>query len=147
MFPFWIGAFITFFLDRLTKIWVFKWEGTVYPVTSFFNLVKVWNKGVAFGLLNESNPFFQFLLIILSLGILIVVYLWAKNSDKTTKIILGILWGGGIGNLTDRFLYSAVLDFVDLHLGGYHWPAFNLADVGITFSIVMLIFIKLFVKK
>lgn len=146
MLIFWIGTFITFFLDRITKFLVLKWEGNFYSLTSFLNVVKVWNKGIVFGFFSEAGIILQLLLIVMGLGVLIMAYFWAKKSDKFTKGALGILSGGGLGNLTDRILYFAVLDFIDLHLMGYHWPAFNLADVGITLSIVILL-IRLFNKN
>ncbi len=143
---FWLSAFLIYFLDRFTKVLILKWEGTFYPLTSFLNLVKFWNKGIVFGLLNETLVPLQFLLTIVNFVVLVVVYLWAKTSDPFTRIPLGILLGAGLGNLTDRILYSAVLDFIDFHIKGYHWPAFNVADAGITISLIILA-IKLFRKN
>ena len=101
-------------------------------VTPFFNLVMVWNRGVSFGMLDSLGAFAPWLLSGLALAVVIGLLFWLKRSEHAmTAIGLGLVIGGAIGNALDRLRHGAVVDFLDFHLAGYHWPAFNLADAGI----------------
>jgi signal peptidase II len=147
---FWITASIVFLLDRVTKYFILKifppGREIVIHLCSYFNIVKVWNKGVAFGLFSRNEDFTRWIFIVITILMLIISYLWAKKISKVSLkenklflIALGMLFGGGLGNIVDRLIWGRVLDFIDLHIGVYHWPAFNVADIGITFSLIMLI--------
>ncbi|MCD6548080.1 MAG: signal peptidase II, partial [Thermodesulfobacterium sp.] len=105
-----------------------------------------------FGLFSKSGILGNLVLIFITIAILGIVYIWAKKifsrnrEDKISLISLGMLFGGGLGNLTDRIFYGEVFDFIDLHIKNMHWPAFNIADTAITLSLILLIH-KNFYKK
>ena len=107
----------------------------VIPLTGFFNLVNVRNRGAAFGFLNDPNMQWQFWFFCAAtlLAVVVVFYIArsASEKDKTLFFSLGCILGGAVGNLTDRIRYRAVVDFLDFHYAGWHWPAFNVADVAI----------------
>lgn len=95
----------------------------------FFNLVLVWNRGISFGIFNGSNSFITtIILLIITSVILYIMYILWKNQNKLQIFCFSLILGGAIGNIIDRFIYGAVIDFIDIHLGNLHWPAFNIAD-------------------
>lgn len=152
---FWIKTFLVFWLDRITKILVinfrFPREETVLNVFPGFNLTKVWNKGIVFGFLGEGQ-IGPWILIFFKSLVLIMIYIYARkmwnfSRDRLFMIGLGMIFGGGLGNLIDRISWGAVFDFIDLYLGKYHWPAFNLADVGITIGVLIIVLKVLFSKS
>ncbi len=108
---------------------------TVVPVTSFFNLVNVRNRGAAFGFLNDPSITWQFWLFLgvtlLAVGVIVFVAKGARDKDKLLFVALGCIMGGAVGNLIDRIRFRAVVDFLDFHYAGWHWPAFNVADIAI----------------
>ena len=138
-------------LDQASKYYfLFEFEifkKRVVEVTSFFNIVMVWNKGVSFGSfsnLGEWGPY-----IINGVALIIVGFLanWLRTEKcKLTIIAIACIIGGAIGNMIDRFLYGAVFDFLDFHYAGFHWYAFNVADSAI-FIGVMLIFVQTIILK
>jgi signal peptidase II len=122
-------------LDQLTK-WValdlLDLAARPIAVTPFFNLVMVWNKGVSFGMLVSLGSLAPWLLSGLALAVVVALLFWLRRSEHAMMAIgLGLVIGGALGNVVDRLRYGAVVDFLDFHLAGYHWPAFNLADAGI----------------
>jgi len=149
---FWVSANIIFLLDKITKYLIIKAEFEKVKILSFLNIIKTWNKGIAFGLFSKSGILGNLVLIFITIAILGIVYIWAKKifsrnrEDKISLISLGMLFGGGLGNLTDRIFYGEVFDFIDLHIKNMHWPAFNIADTAITLSLILLIH-KNFYKK
>lgn len=104
-------------------------------VTEFFNLVSVRNYGAAFGFLNDPSSTWQLWLFagatVLATGAVVLVAKQAQPTDKTLFAALGCILGGAFGNLIDRIRLGAVVDFLDLHYAGRHWPAFNVADMAI----------------
>ncbi len=105
------------------------------PMTGFFSLVHVLNRGAAFGFLNDPDMTWQFWLF-LGATLLAVIVVWiiarsAASHERFLFIGLGCILGGAIGNLIDRIRFRAVIDFLDFHLAGMHWPAFNVADIAI----------------
>lgn len=136
---FYLSAITIFLLDRISKYLVLKAEYQLVEVLPFFNLVKVWNKGIAFGLLRNSPNLFDLLLLLLTPLILGMLFYIARKSAQRDKIFLGMVFGGGLSNWIDRISFGAVLDFLDLHLGGLHWPAFNIADLGITIGLLLFL--------
>ena len=107
-------------------------------VSSFLNLVYVTNRGVSFGFLANLN--ISFYLGIFSILVSIVIIMWIVKSKKNTEMLaLSLILGGALGNGYDRILNSYVVDFIDIHIGQYHWPAFNLADTAITIGAVIYI--------
>jgi len=96
-----------------------------------FNLTPVWNNGISFGLMSSQPEVVR--LIIPILALLVITYLISqlKFQGYLQQLASAIISGGAIGNVIDRILYGKVVDFLDFHIGGYHWPAFNMADVAI----------------
>jgi len=140
-----------FFFDRTTKIYLLNLQtnGTdvdfyIYP---FLNFYLVWNTGIGFGLVSmETNIYYHILtLIILIINIGLIFFLIKSKGIYTYLIALII--GGSLGNLFDRIYYNAVPDFIDLHLGNYHWFIFNIADIFISAGIIGLILIELTKKE
>ena len=143
-----ILAFAVMALDQLTKWWVL--EGLMQPpqriiLTPFFNLVSGWNRGVSFGMFDGDSPLNKWLLISLALVVVAVLLMWLKRAEgRLVSYALGLIIGGAIGNVIDRIHFGAVADFLDFYIGDYHWPAFNIADAGITVGAVILVLDSLF---
>ena len=134
-------AIIAVSLDQISK-WlilekILSPERPFIETTSFFNIALVWNYGVSFGMFaGHRQPLLLTCLSILIVGILIV---WlTRNTSKLVALALGCVIGGAIGNIIDRLRFGAVTDFLDFHLGNYHWPAFNIADSCIFIGVVLL---------
>lgn len=132
-------------LDQATKLAIIN-QLTAYvdviAVTSFFNLVHVHNTGAAFSLFADQpgwqRSFFVGVAVIASA---VILYLLRKTQGRRTfSIALVLILGGAIGNVIDRILYGHVIDFLDVYVGAWHWPAFNIADSAITLGAAMLIF-------
>jgi signal peptidase II len=135
-------------LDQLTK-YVARdalWEPErMVEVTSFLNLVPVENRGISFGLLESESGFGPWLIGGLSLVVAIALLVWmARTRRVLPALALGLVVGGALGNVIDRARLGWVIDFVDIHAAGYHWPAFNLADAGITIGVGLLLIDALF---
>ncbi|MCA3248175.1 MAG: signal peptidase II [Azospirillum sp.] len=108
-------------------------------VTSFFNLVVVWNYGVSFGMFNSGSSEAAYIFVGLAAAIVAVLGVWlAKAENGLILTALGLVIGGAIGNVVDRLRYGAVFDFLDFHAFGWHWPAFNVADAAITCGVACL---------
>lgn len=124
-------------LDLITK---YAADNTIIPyepmkVLPFFNLVNVENKGAAFSMLSGmGNAFF---ISIALLAIAFILYLLVKTDES--PLSLALILGGAVGNLTDRFYYGYVRDFLDFHAAGWHWPAFNVADSALTVGLALLL--------
>lgn len=123
-----------FFLDLMQK----NPAGIV--VTPFFNLVMVWNTGVSFGLFSEDSASRSWTLIAVSFAVTIWLgwWLWRAHSGLVATA-LGMIIGGAIGNVIDRYRFGAVFDFLDFHAFGWHWPAFNVADSAIVVGVLLLL--------
>lgn len=141
----WLGiAFVVIVLDQLTKYWIHQTltYGQAIEVLPFFNLVLVYNPGAAFSLLSDQ-PGWQknFFIAVATVASGWVLYLLARYPHRRLFCLaLALILGGAIGNLIDRIVFGAVIDFVDIHAAGYHWPAFNVADSSITCGAALLIF-------
>ena len=141
---------VIFFLDRFTKIYLINLESSGvevdFYINSFLNFYLVWNTGVGFGLASlDANIYYHILTFIILLINVVLVYLLIKIKTNYTYLIALIL-GGSLGNLFDRIYYYAVPDFIDVHLGNYHWFIFNIADIFITIGIIGLILFEIFKK-
>jgi signal peptidase II len=112
----------------------------VIEVVPFLNLVMVWNRGISFGAFNTVSPVMGWVLTGLAVAIAagLVFWLW-RAKDRLTAVAVGLIIGGAIGNVIDRVRFGAVADFVDFHVGNYHWPAFNLADSAITIGVGLIL--------
>jgi signal peptidase II len=129
------AALVLLVLDQLTK-WValdlLDLGAQPIVVTPFLNLVMVWNRGVSFGMLDSVGTLAPWLLSALALAVVAGLLFWLRRSEHALMAIgLGLVIGGALGNVIDRVRYGAVIDFLDFHVAGWHWPAFNLADAGI----------------
>ncbi len=153
-------AAIICFLDLLTKKLIFNlidqyWQDSQIislldisnndsnnnelKILSFFSLVKVWNKGVSFGMFNQlKNSDIIFSIIQGSIGLILLFWLYQVKKPYLA-VALGLVIGGAFGNTLDRFKNGAVADFLDFHIATYHWPAFNLADSAIFIGIAILL--------
>ena len=148
-----IIAIIVAFLDLYSKNLVFSFldklttQDSQLAVTSFFNLVKVWNTGVSFGMLNDlSNG--KYIILFINLAILIILLIWLyRNQIIYLTWAISLVIGGAIGNIIDRIQHNAVADFLDFHINQYHWPAFNLADSSIFLGVALLLLENYFIKK
>ena len=134
---------IVLILDHLTK-WLIRdvvLDGARYiEITGFFNLVEVWNRGVSFGLLASDSAWTPYLLSALALAIATVLLFWLRKADnQLLALALGIVIGGAVGNVIDRLIWGHVFDFLDFHIAGYHWPAFNVADSAISVGVVLIL--------
>ncbi|MFN7571581.1 MAG: signal peptidase II [Betaproteobacteria bacterium] len=129
--------------DQATKIVVERTfnYGDSIAVTSFFNLVLVYNKGAAFSFLAGAGGWQDEFLTAVGIGASIfIVYLLARHGhQKLFSLALALILGGAIGNVIDRIAYGHVIDFLDFHWRGWHWPAFNLADSAIVIGAALLI--------
>ena len=146
-----IFVLILFFIDRISKIYVIdlaeRTNVSEIFLTSFLNSYLVWNTGIAFGLFSLSNDFTYNLFTALIVFInLIIIYLVIITKDFRKYFFLLIL-GGSFGNLFDRFYYGSVPDFIDFHIGNFHWFIFNIADIFITMGVICLILAEVLYKK
>ncbi len=146
-----IFVLILFCIDRFFKIFVIDLAensnlSEIY-LTSFLNSYLVWNSGIAFGLFSFSNVFtYNLFTVLIVLINLIIIYLAIITKDFRKYFFLLIL-GGSFGNLFDRLYYGSVPDFIDFHIGNFHWFIFNIADIFITVGVICLILAELLYKK
>lgn len=111
------------------------------PVTSFFNIILAWNRGISFGLLSSSNPYSAWILATIAFAFAAILVLWIwKAETKVTALAFGCVLGGAVGNLSDRLRFGAVTDFLDFHAYGYHWYTFNIADAAIVAGVALILF-------
>ena len=138
-------------VDRFSKIYVIdlteKTDTVLIYLTPFLNSYLIWNSGIAFGLFSLSSEITYNLFTLLIMFInLVILYLAFKITDIRKFFFLLIL-GGSLGNLFDRLYYGSVPDFIDFHLGNFHWFIFNIADIFISIGVICLILVELFYKK
>jgi len=140
-------AALAFVLDYVTKISVLKFiqeqNFTGYEVNQFFNIIIAYNRGISFGMLND--PIYnQWMFVVLNSAIVFCLVVWAVFcNDRKAVFMLSIIVGGAIGNIYDRFAYGAVVDFLDFHIGGWHYPAFNIADSFVVIGVLGLFILTL----
>ena len=139
--------FSIFIIDRITKIYVVSVNGKnsyedLYS-SKFLNIHLIWNEGIAFGLLSfDQNNLYNLLTLIISI-IVIVILKMIINSYGIKKYGRMMIFGGALGNLFDRIFYKAVPDFIDFHIGEFHWFVFNVADIFITIGVIIMILFEL----
>ncbi len=143
-------AAVILVLDQITKWWVvvrLMDPPRAIEVTPFFNLVMVWNRGITFGLFGDAQ-WGRWAFAVLALAIVAILISWlARTSYRPAAFALGLVIGGAIGNVIDRIRWGAVADFLDFHLAGWHWPAFNVADSAIVIGVGLLLLEALFGRK
>tara|TARA_B100000963_G_scaffold98668_1_gene85246 strand:+ start:746 stop:1243 length:498 start_codon:yes stop_codon:yes gene_type:complete len=139
-------TFFIFLLDRISKIYVInlddKFLGSEIFSSKYLNIFLVWNEGIAFGLFssNENNFYNIFTLIIIFI-IIIILYMTIQSKGLQKYSLLMIL-GGALGNVLDRILYKSVPDFIDFHIGDFHWFIFNIADIFITIGVIFMVLLE-----
>jgi signal peptidase II len=117
-------------------------------LTPFFNLVLAWNRGVSFSLLAGDSAVMPYALAALALAASVALFWWlGRVGQVMLAAALGLVMGGAMGNAIDRLRFGAVMDFLDVHAAGYHWPAFNLADSGITVGVALILADGLFRRE
>ena len=117
-------------------------------MSSFFNLVLVLNTGISFGLFASGDTIARWFLIAVALSISGLLMRWLANStDRFVCVGLGMIIGGAVGNVIDRLVHKAVVDFLDFHFYGWHWPAFNIADSAITIGVVLFVLASFFERR
>ena len=139
---FFVISFI-FILDRVTKKYVISFYEKNYDSdifnSKFLNITLVWNEGIAFGLFSfDEKSFYHFLTFIIGVVIIVILFM-IKQNKGLKKYSLSMILGGALGNFYDRITYNAVPDFIDFHIGNFHWFIFNIADIFITLGIIYLI--------
>ena len=142
---------LIFLIDRASKFYLINLQSTGtdvdFYINSFLNLYLVWNTGIGFGLVSmEANIYYHILTFIIAIVNGILIFLLIKIKD-ISSYLFAIIIGGSLGNLFDRIYYYAVPDFIDLHLGNYHWFIFNVADIFITIGIIGLILNEVLKKE
>ena len=140
-----------FGLDRISKNYVIDLfsYGQLQEIylLEFINIYFIWNKGIAFGLLNSEDQLIYNLITYIILAISIIILFFVFKNKGYSGFFFAMILGGSLGNLFDRFKYSAVPDFIDLHIGNFHWFIFNVADIFISMGVICLIFVELFYNK
>jgi len=144
----WALAGAVLVLDQITKVLIldlFSASQRAIEVLPFFNLVLAWNRGISFGMFGGLGDWGPWVLVVLALVISVVLARWMiKAENRLTLVSLALIIGGALGNVIDRIRFGAVVDFLDVHVLGYHWPAFNVADSAITVGAAILILESLF---
>jgi len=140
-----------FLLDRFTKLYVLSLAEIHNHVdifiTSFFNIYLVWNKGIAFGLLNfEQSQIYNLITGLIVIISIVILFIIIKTKDMRVYFF-SFIFGGAISNLFDRLYYSAVPDFIDFHVNNFHWFIFNVADIFISFGVICLILVEIILDK
>ena len=136
-----------YFLDRLTKIYVIQLDknnlGSDIFNSAYLNIILIWNKGIAFGLLSFNESYlYNILSLIISIIVIILVVMSLKTQGFKRYSLLMIV-GGALGNLHDRIFFNAVPDFIDFHVGSFHWFIFNVADIFITVGVISMVILEL----
>ena len=120
----------------------------LFPINEYLNFYIIWNKGFAFGLFQNDINLVNNIYMILILIVIIILCIYAiQINRKAYYFSFSLIIGGAIGNLIDRFSYTAVLDFIDLHYNNFHWYVFNIADITITAGCILTIILELFFKE
>ncbi|MCA3269835.1 MAG: signal peptidase II [Alphaproteobacteria bacterium] len=136
-------ALCLFIADQISKHLIFDLiqnPPRQIVLTSFFNLTPVWNRGVSFGMFKAGDETQVYALILVALVISSVVFAWLlKAPDRSHALCYGAIIGGALGNVVDRLRFHAVFDFFDFHIGGWHYPAFNIADASIVCGVAVLL--------
>ena len=138
---------LIFLFDRLSKIYVIyldkKFPGSEIYSSKYLNVNLIWNDGIAFGLFSfEKSNLYNFLTLIIIAIIFLIIFMTAK-AEGIKKYSLLMILGGAIGNVFDRLFNRAVPDFIDFHIGNFHWFIFNIADVFITIGVIFMILIEI----
>ena len=134
---------LIYFIDRLSKIYIIHLDknnlGSDIFNSAYLNIILIWNKGIAFGLLSFSETYLYNILSLIILIIILILIVMSLKSDGFKKYSLLLIVGGALGNLHDRIFFNAVPDFIDFHVGNFHWFVFNIADIFISLGVIFMI--------
>jgi signal peptidase II len=140
-----------YIFDRLTKMFVIQLDknnlGSDIFNSTYLNIVLIWNKGIAFGLLSFNEDYLYNILSAIISMIVVVLVIMSIKSQGFKRYSLLMVIGGALGNLHDRIFFKAVPDFIDFHIGSFHWFIFNVSDIFITFGIIFLIVLEISSNK
>ena len=147
---FYVNLFLVlliFLLDRISKIYIvnLSQENNLSEIyqSKFLNITLIWNEGIAFGLLSfDENNLYNLLSLLIGIIILVILYMIIKN-DNFVRYPLLMIFAGALGNLYDRIIYKAVPDFIDFHIGEFHWFIFNVADIFISIGVFFMILFEI----
>ena len=143
-------ALVIFIFDQWSKFVILQIPelsgNNTIEITTFFNLALVFNRGVSFGMFAGHNQPLLFIGISLVIVSVLLTWLW-RNSSLMVAVGIGSVIGGAAGNVVDRFAYGAVVDFLDFHIAGLHWPAFNIADSFVFIGVVVLCVYSMFFEN
>jgi len=138
---------LIYFLDRLSKIYVIQLDknnfGSEIFNSSYLNIVLIWNKGIAFGLFSFNETHLYNILSLIISFIIIIVIIMSLRTQGFKRYSLLMVVGGALGNLHDRIFFNAVPDFIDFHIGEFHWFIFNVADMFISLGVIFMILYEL----
>jgi signal peptidase II len=135
-----------FSLDRISKLYVIhlynqNFNSEIFT-SKFLNIYLIWNEGIAFGLFSFYQDNFYNILTVIILIIILIILFFLIKAEGLKKYALLMVFGGAIGNLFDRIFYKAVPDFIDFHVGNFHWFIFNVSDIFITLGVIFLIYLE-----
>jgi signal peptidase II len=140
---------LIYFLDRLSKIYVIQLDknnlGSDIFNSTYLNIVLIWNKGIAFGLLSFNESYLYNIISLIIAIIIIVLVIMSLKSQGFKRYSLLMIVGGALGNLHDRIFFNAVPDFIDFHIGNFHWFIFNVSDIFITLGVISMIILELLI--
>ena len=138
---------LIFLIDRISKIYVIfldnKFLGSEIFSSKYLNITLIWNEGIAFGLLNFEKNYLYNILTIFILSVIILILFMIIKTEGLKKFSLLLILGGALGNIFDRIFYKAVPDFIDFHIGNFHWFIFNIADIFISVGVIFMILLEL----
>ena len=140
-----------FLIDRISKLYVIhkdklNFNSEIYS-SKFLNIHLIWNEGIAFGLFSFNEDYlYNFLTFLIFIVIIFIIFM-IRKSDPVRKFALLLVLGGALGNFFDRLIYKAVPDFIDFHVGNFHWFIFNVSDIFITIGIIGMILLELNMNK
>ncbi|MGB0908940.1 MAG: signal peptidase II [Nitrospirales bacterium] len=141
-------------LDQVTKSYIVSkmyLHQSIPIIPEYFSLTYIRNPGAAFGILASSSSGFRMVFFLITslfaLGLLITIFVRLEPSDWWGQITISSIFGGAIGNLIDRLQFGEVVDFLDFYINGYHWPAFNVADMAISIGVCSLFLLFAFEKR
>lgn len=139
-------ALLVILADQASKAWANDVLAASWiQVTGFFNLVLLRNTGSAFSFLADAGGWQKLLFSAVAIGVsaAMAAVIWKHSAEKLAAAAAALVLGGAIGNLIDRLMLGSVTDFIDLHIGDIHWPAFNIADSAIVLGVIFFILIEL----
>ena len=138
--------FLIFLIDRISKIYIINLDkklfGSEIFSSKYLNISLIWNEGIAFGLLSFDQDNLYNLLTFLIILIIFLILIMILKSSGFKKYALLLILGGALGNIFDRLIYKAVPDFIDFHVGDFHWFIFNVADIFVTLGVIFMILLE-----